>query len=76
MDQFLSGQYVLMGYSISWGEEKGFYQVLNLCKREWILSSAGKQPKAFPINIVSNPTAAKFQNSASQIQNSNSRLRR
>ena len=59
MDQFLSGQYVLMGYSISWNEVKGFYQVLNLCKREWILNSAGKQPKAFPINIVSNSTAAK-----------------
>jgi hypothetical protein len=63
MDQFLSGQYVLMGYSISWNEEKGFYQVLNLCKREWILNSAGKQPKAFPINIVSNSTAAKVANS-------------
>jgi len=63
MDQFLSGQYVLMGYSISWNEEKGFYQVLNLCKREWILNSAGKQPKAFPINIVSNSTAAKAANS-------------
>jgi hypothetical protein len=59
MDQFLSGQYVLMGYSISWSETKGFYQILNLCKREWILNSAGKQPKAFPINVVSNSTAAK-----------------
>jgi hypothetical protein len=63
MDQFLSGQYVLMGYSISWNEEKGFYQVLNLCKREWILNSAGKQPKAFPVNIVSGSTAAKVVNS-------------
>jgi hypothetical protein len=63
MDQFLSGQYVLMGYSISWGQDKGFYQVLNLCKREWILNSAGKQPKAFPINIVSDSTAAKVANS-------------
>jgi hypothetical protein len=63
MDQFLSGQYVLMGYSISWSQDKGFYQVLNLCKREWILNSAGKQPKAFPINIVSDSTAAKVANS-------------
>jgi hypothetical protein len=59
MDQFLSGQYVLMGYSTSWSPERGFYQVLNLCKREWILNSAGGQPKAFPINIVSNSSAAK-----------------
>ena len=63
MDQFLSGQYVLMGYSISWSQAKGFYQVLNLCKREWILNSAGNQPKAFPINIVSDSTAAKVANS-------------
>ena len=63
MDQFLSGQYVLMGYSISWDGVKGFYQVLNLCKREWILNSAGKQPKAFPINVVSDSTAAKVANS-------------
>jgi hypothetical protein len=50
---------LVMGYSISWSETKGFYQILNLCKREWILNSAGKQPKAFPINVVSNSTAAK-----------------
>jgi hypothetical protein len=59
MDQFLSGQYVLMGYSIQWDDQRGFYQVLNLCKREWILNSAGTQPKAFPINIVSNSSAAR-----------------
>lgn len=55
-DQFLSGQYVLMGFSIRWNSSKGFYQILNLCKREWILNSAGKSiPKAFPINLVTNP---------------------
>lgn len=59
MDQFLSGQYVLMGYSIGWDQARGFYQILNLCKREWILNSAGSLPKAFPINIVSNSSAAK-----------------
>lgn len=59
MDQFLSGKYVLMGYTILWDDRRGFYQVLNLCKREWILNSAGTQPKAFPINIVSNSSAAK-----------------
>lgn len=59
-DEFLSGQYVLMGFSICWSRSKGFYQILNLCKREWILNSAGKSiPKAFPINIVSNPTGKK-----------------
>lgn len=54
LDQFLSGKYVLMGYSVHWSSEKGFYQVLNLCKREWILNSAGKLPKAFPVNVFSN----------------------
>lgn len=56
LDQFLSGQYVLMGFSIKWSPNKGFHQVLNLCRREWILNSAGKSiPKAFPINVVTNP---------------------
>ena len=54
LDQFLSGKYVLMGYSVCWSSEKGFYQILNLCKREWIINSAGKLPKAFPINVFSN----------------------
>ena len=54
LDQFLSGNYVLMGYSVCWSNEKGFYQILNLCKREWILNSAGKLPKAFPINVFTN----------------------
>lgn len=59
-DEFLSGQYVLMGFTICWTPQKGFHQILNLCKREWILNSAGKSiPKAFPINIVSNPTGKK-----------------
>jgi hypothetical protein len=52
LDQFLSGQYILMGYTVSWREEDGFYQILNLCKREWILNSAGTMPKAFPVNYV------------------------
>lgn len=54
LDQFLSGQYILMGYSIKWSQEKGFYQVLNLSKREWILNSAGNSPKAFPVNVITN----------------------
>jgi hypothetical protein len=56
VDQFLSGQYILMGYTVSWSQEKGFYQILNLCKREWILNSAGTMPKAFPINVVTAST--------------------
>ena len=54
LDQFLSGTYVLMGYTIGWDTARGFYQVLNLCKREWFLNSAGNLPKAFPINVVTN----------------------
>lgn len=58
-DEFLSGQYVLMGFTICWSGSKGFYQILNLCKREWVLNSAGKTiPKAFPVNVVSNPGGA------------------
>jgi hypothetical protein len=54
LDQFLSGQYILMGYSVNWSGERGFYQILNLCKREWILNSAGTLPKAFPVNVFTN----------------------
>ena len=54
LDQFLSGTYVLMGYTIGWDIARGFYQTLNLCKREWFLNSAGILPKAFPINVVTN----------------------
>jgi hypothetical protein len=68
LDQFLSGKYVLMGYSVKWNLEKGFHQVLNLCKREWILNSAGKLPKAFPINPFSN-TITKFVKAAAGISN-------
>ena len=53
LDQFLSGQYVIIGYSVNWSPEKGFYQILNLCKREWMLNSSGTLPKAFPINFFS-----------------------
>jgi hypothetical protein len=56
LDQFLSGQYILLGYTVSWSKEKGFYQILNLSKREWILNSAGTLPKAFPVNFVSGGT--------------------
>lgn len=56
LDQFLSGQYILTGYTVSWSQEKGFYQILNLSKREWILNSAGTLPKAFPVNFVSGST--------------------
>jgi hypothetical protein len=68
LDQFLSGKYILMGYSVRWSSEKGFYQVLNLCKREWILNSAGKLPKAFPVNVFTN-TVTKFTKAASGIAN-------
>ena len=54
LDQFLSGTYVLMGYTIGWDTARGFYQTLNLCKREWFLNSAGNLPKAFPVNVVTN----------------------
>ena len=66
LDQFLSGKYILMGYSVHWSLEKGFYQILNLCKREWVLNSAGKMPKAFPINVFSQ-TAKKIQRTASSV---------
>lgn len=50
-DEFLSGVYVLLGYTIGYTPEDGIHHTLNLCKREWILNSAGDIPKYGPFEI-------------------------
>lgn len=45
-DNFLSGNYVVMGIEISWSS--GFKQILHLCKRDWVVNRAGGLPKSFP----------------------------
>jgi len=52
MDRFLSGIYVVMGIQVHYDSTKGIYMYLNLCKREWILNSAGQFPKTFPLNLI------------------------
>jgi len=47
IDNFLSGNYVVMGMEISWSPS-GFKQLLYLSKRDWIVNRAGSLPKAFP----------------------------
>ena len=46
-DNFLSGNYVVMGIEISWSNG-GFKQILYLSKRNWVVNRAGNLPKAYP----------------------------
>jgi hypothetical protein len=48
IDNFLSGNYVVMGIEVSWDSNYGFRQILHLCKREWVVNRAGNLPKAYP----------------------------
>ena len=52
LDRFLSGLYIIMGMQVQYDQYKGIFMTLNLCKREWMLNSAGRFPKTFPINLV------------------------
>lgn len=47
LDNFLSGNYVVMGIEISWSSS-GFKQILYLSKRNWIVNRAGNLPKSYP----------------------------
>jgi len=46
-DNFLSGNYVVMGIEISFSNG-GFKQILYLSKRNWVVNRAGNLPKAYP----------------------------
>jgi hypothetical protein len=46
-DNFLSGNYVVMGIEIYWSNS-GFKQILYLSKRDWVVNRAGNLPKAYP----------------------------
>ena len=47
-DNFLSGNYVVMGSEVNWGDTVGFKQILYLCKRDWIVNRASGLPKVYP----------------------------
>lgn len=49
IDNFLSGNYVVMGIEIFWDSKSNFRQILHLCKREWIVNRSGNLPKAYPV---------------------------
>jgi len=52
-DEFLSGNYVVMGMSIYWNRgTPGMKQQLTLAKRYWSVNSAGAIPKAYPISVT------------------------
>lgn len=48
LDNFLSGNYVVMGSEITWSPTSGFRQILYLCKRDWIVNRSSSLPKAYP----------------------------
>jgi hypothetical protein len=52
-DEFLSGNYVVMGMSIYWNKgTPGMKQQLTLAKRSWTPHAAGAIPKAYPISVT------------------------
>jgi hypothetical protein len=51
LDVFLSGNYVLMGYEVTYTPGTGMRHVLNLCKRVWDLNTAGSLPKTYPVDF-------------------------
>jgi hypothetical protein len=52
IDKMLSGNYVVMGINVGWSEgDRAISQELTLCKREWVVNTAGAIPKAYPISI-------------------------
>jgi hypothetical protein len=53
IDQFLSGNYVVMGMSVYWtSTSPGMKQKLILAKRQWQANSSGSLPKGFPISVI------------------------
>lgn len=51
-DDFLSGNYVIMGIQVYWNKlGSGMKQKVILGRRTWSLNSSGVIPKAFPISI-------------------------
>jgi len=48
IDNFLSGNYVVMGTEINWSKSSGFKQILYLSKREWVVNRASSLPKVYP----------------------------
>ncbi len=47
-DNFLSGNYVVMGLEVYWSPSGGFKQIVYLSKRDWVVNRAGDLPKSYP----------------------------
>lgn len=47
-DNFLSGNYVVLGINITYDGGRGMKQVLNLARRTWKINTSGKSAKTFP----------------------------
>ena len=52
-DNFLSGNYVIMGINVTYDPIRGMKQILNLCKRTWFINTSGKSDKSSPSTIPS-----------------------
>jgi hypothetical protein len=47
-DNFLSGNYVVVGMNITYDASRGMKQVLNLCRRTWKINTSGQSQKTSP----------------------------
>ena len=47
-DNFLSGNYVILGINVTYDSMRGMKQVLNLCRRTWKINTSGKSAKTYP----------------------------
>jgi hypothetical protein len=47
-DNFLSGNYVIVGMNVTYDDTRGMKQVLNLCRRTWKINTSGQSQKTSP----------------------------
>jgi hypothetical protein len=47
-DNFLSGNYVVLGMNLTYDASRGMKQVLNLCRRTWKINTSGQSQKSSP----------------------------
>jgi hypothetical protein len=47
-DNFLSGNYVIVGMNVTYDDSRGMKQVLNLCRRTWKINTSGQSQKTSP----------------------------
>ena len=52
LDNFLSGNYVVVGMDVTYDSARGMRQVLTLAKRQWAINTSGILQKYSPFPLV------------------------